>query len=74
MSINMGVMVPYTLGPDIYVGWVAGSLSLISAGLLIFDSCRAQEDDDELDDTIDKVSSLHPLAYRCTQAVLEAKS
>ena len=59
MNINMGVMVPYTLGPDIYVGWVAGSLCLISAGLLIFDSCRTQEDEDEFDETVDKVSALY---------------
>ena len=55
MGLNMGVTIPYTLGPDIYVGWVAGSLCLIAAGLLVYDSCQTPEDEDELDDTTDKV-------------------
>ena len=40
----------YTLGNDIYIGWVAALLALISGALFICSGCREEEDDDEYDD------------------------
>ena len=48
MNNNMGSTIIYTLGGDIYVGWVAGSLAMISGGLVLFDGCREVDDVDEL--------------------------
>ena len=40
----------YTLGNDIYIGWVAALLALISGALFVCSGCREEEDDDEYDD------------------------
>lgn len=48
MDNNMGSTIIYTLGGDIYVGWVAGSLAMIAGGLVLFDGCRRVEDVEEL--------------------------
>ena len=55
MNINMGLYIGFTLGPDIYVGWVSGTFALVAGALLIYAGCREEIDDDA---EMDKVVSL----------------
>ena len=51
----MGLYIGFTLGPDIYVGWVSGTFALVAGALLIYAGCREEIDDDA---EMDKVVSL----------------
>ena len=42
----MGLYIGFTLGPDIYVGWVSGTFALVAGALLIYAGCREEIDDD----------------------------
>lgn len=44
-----GSNIVYTIGADIYVGWVTGVAALIAGCIMIFTSCNNDEyDDDEM--------------------------
>jgi len=43
----------YTLGNDIYIGWVSALLGIVAGALLLMGSCRnAEEDDYDVNDTM----------------------
>ena len=52
MNINMGLYIGFTLGPDIYVGWVSGTFALVAGALLIYAGCREEIDDDAETDKV----------------------
>ena len=52
MNINMGLYIGFTLGPDIYVGWVSGTFALVAGALLIYAGCCEEIDDDAETDKV----------------------
>ena len=49
--------VHYTIGNDIYVGWVAGFIALITCVALLFGGCNSDDDEDEYEDQYTMVST-----------------
>ena len=48
-GFRSGSNIVYTIGADIYVGWVTGVAALIAGCIMIFTSCNNDEyDDDEM--------------------------
>lgn len=47
----MSGQVYFTLGTDIYIGWVAGSLGLISGVLFLMSGCKLEEENEYEGDT-----------------------
>lgn len=56
----MSGQVYFTLGTDIYIGWVAGSLGLISGVLFLMSGCKLEEENEYEGDTTMQYNSSHP--------------
>ena len=47
-KVNKGYNIIYTIGADIYIGWVTGCVALIAGCIMIFTSCKNDEYEDDL--------------------------
>ena len=70
MLFDMGADVGFTLGPDIYTGWVAGGVGLTAGIILILASCWDDEDEDEdFDNEDEKLMSRKRRTYHSDEFI-----
>ena len=63
--------VHYTIGTDIYVGWVAGFIALITCVALLFGGCNSDDDEDDYEDNYNMVSTYSYTLYQVHFRVIE---